>query len=117
MEHGQRQVARDSPSQQLGAPLIRADPFFPLQRVDQPKDVEGVAAGPVELICESGIRGGAQPLGGELDGFVGGKRPKLDVQGRLGEDFDGLFDPSYALRNLDVVFDRVEDLRRRLESA
>jgi hypothetical protein len=33
-----------------------------------------------------------------------------------GEVLDGLFDPSYALRNLNVVFDRVEDLRRRLES-
>jgi adenylosuccinate lyase len=35
----------------------------------------------------------------------------------LGEDLDGLFDPSYALRNLDVVFERVEHLRRRLENA
>ena len=26
-----------------------------------------------------------------------------------------LFDPSYALRNLGVVFGRVEDLKRRLE--
>jgi adenylosuccinate lyase len=40
-----------------------------------------------------------------------------EVRRRLGEDLDGLFDPSYALRNLDVVFDRVEDLRRRLGSA
>jgi adenylosuccinate lyase len=39
-----------------------------------------------------------------------------EVRSRLGEDLGGLFDPSYALRNLGVVFDRVEDLRRRLGS-
>jgi adenylosuccinate lyase len=39
-----------------------------------------------------------------------------EVRKRIGEDLDGLFDPSYALRNQNVVFDRVEDLRRRLES-
>jgi adenylosuccinate lyase len=38
-----------------------------------------------------------------------------EVQERLGDDLDGLFDPTYALRNLEVVFDRVEDLKRRLE--
>ena len=37
-----------------------------------------------------------------------------DVRGRLGEDLDRLFDPSYALRNLGVVFERVEDLKERL---
>jgi adenylosuccinate lyase len=50
----------------------------------------------------------------------GGFRELLEADGevrnRLGEDLDSLFDPSYALRNLNVVFDRVEDLRRRLES-
>jgi adenylosuccinate lyase len=54
-------------------------------------------------------------------GGEGGFRELLvadgEVQRRLGEDLDGLFDPSYALRNLDVVFERMEDLRRRLESA
>src|ERR671933_724262 len=39
-----------------------------------------------------------------------------EVRERLGEALESLFDPSYALRNLNVVFDRVEDLRRRLES-
>jgi adenylosuccinate lyase len=54
-------------------------------------------------------------------GGEGGFRELLEadgeVQRRLGEDLDGLFDPSYALRNLDVVFARMEDLKRRLESA
>ncbi|MBV9452668.1 MAG: adenylosuccinate lyase [Rubrobacter sp.] len=40
-----------------------------------------------------------------------------EVQKRLGADLDALFDPGYALRNLEVVFDRVEDLKRRLEVA
>ena len=34
---------------------------------------------------------------------------------KLGDGLDELFDPSYALRNLEVVFERVEDLKRRLE--
>jgi len=38
-----------------------------------------------------------------------------EVRERLGKALDGLFDPSCALRNLGVVFDRVEDLKRRLE--
>ena len=38
-----------------------------------------------------------------------------EVRERLGEDLSGLFDPAYALRNLDVVFGRVEDLKERLE--
>ena len=38
-----------------------------------------------------------------------------EVRERLGEDLDELFDPSYALRNLDVVFGRVEELKGRLE--
>ena len=39
-----------------------------------------------------------------------------EVRERLGEGLDGIFDPSYALRNLGVVFERVEKLRGRLES-
>jgi adenylosuccinate lyase len=34
----------------------------------------------------------------------------------LGEDLSEYFDPDYALRNLGVVFERVEDLKGRLES-
>jgi adenylosuccinate lyase len=40
-----------------------------------------------------------------------------EVKKRLGADLEALFDPEYALRNLKVVFDRVEDLKRRLEVA
>src|ERR671939_210590 len=40
-----------------------------------------------------------------------------EVQKRLGADLAELFAPEYALRNLEVVFDRVEDLKRRLEVA
>ena len=37
-----------------------------------------------------------------------------EVRDRLGLDLDEYFDPSYALRNLGVVFDRVEELKERL---
>ena len=37
------------------------------------------------------------------------------VRTRLGDGLDGLFDPGYALRNTGVVFDRVEELKGRLE--
>ena len=40
-----------------------------------------------------------------------------EVQKRLGADLAELFAPEYALRNLEVVFARVEDLKRRLEVA
>ena len=42
---------------------------------------------------------------------------KEEVRERLGEDLGDLFDPAYALRNLSVVFERVEDLERRLDGA
>ena len=49
----------------------------------------------------------------------GGFRELLKVDGevraRLGDSLDGLFDPAHALRNTGVVFDRVEELRGRLE--
>jgi adenylosuccinate lyase len=38
-----------------------------------------------------------------------------EVRERLGDYLDALFDPAYALRNLGVVFERVEELKRRLE--
>ena len=37
------------------------------------------------------------------------------VNDKLGTKLDVLFDPAYALRNVEVVFDRVEELRERLE--
>jgi adenylosuccinate lyase len=51
----------------------------------------------------------------------GGFRELLEADGevreRLGANLDALFDPAYALRNLGAVFDRVENLKRRLEVA
>jgi adenylosuccinate lyase len=38
-----------------------------------------------------------------------------DVRERLGNILETLFDPAYTLRNLGVVFERVEELKRRLE--
>jgi adenylosuccinate lyase len=38
-----------------------------------------------------------------------------DVRERLDGKLDALFDPAYALRNLGVVFGRVEELKERLE--
>ena len=51
----------------------------------------------------------------------GGFRELLErdetVRGQLGDELDELFEPAYALRNLGVVFERVEELRGRLEDA
>jgi adenylosuccinate lyase len=38
-----------------------------------------------------------------------------EVRERLGDELNTLFDPAYALRNLGVVFERVEKLKGRLE--
>jgi adenylosuccinate lyase len=40
---------------------------------------------------------------------------KEEVREHLGTDLGGLFDPAYALRNLVTVFERVEELKGRLE--
>ena len=42
---------------------------------------------------------------------------KEEVRDRLGGELGYLFDPAYALRNLSVVFERVEELERRLDGA
>jgi hypothetical protein len=42
---------------------------------------------------------------------------KEEVRERLGADLGDFFDPSYALRNVSVIFQRVEELKGRLESA
>jgi adenylosuccinate lyase len=41
---------------------------------------------------------------------------KEEVREHLGSDIGGLFDPGYAIRNLGVVFERVEELKGRLEN-
>jgi adenylosuccinate lyase len=63
------------------------------------------------------VQGAAMRAWGGEGGFRELLEADDEVRRRLGEDLDGLFDPSYALRNLRVVFERVEDLRGRLESA
>ena len=40
---------------------------------------------------------------------------KVEVRELLGENLADLFDPAYAIRNLGVVFERVEELKRRIE--
>ena len=40
---------------------------------------------------------------------------KEEVRERLGTDLGDLFDPAYALRNVGAVFERVEELKRRLD--
>ena len=42
---------------------------------------------------------------------------KEEVRERLGTDLRDLFDPAYALRNLGTVFERVDELKGRLEGA
>jgi adenylosuccinate lyase len=42
---------------------------------------------------------------------------RQEVRERLGTDLGDLFDPAYALRNLNVVFERAERLKGRLEGA
>jgi adenylosuccinate lyase len=49
--------------------------------------------------------------------FRGLLEEKEEARERLGTDLGYLFDPAYALRNLDVVFERVEELKGRLEGA
>jgi adenylosuccinate lyase len=49
------------------------------------------------------------------EGFRELLREREEVKERLDGRLDDLFDPSYALRNLDVVYRRVQKLKRRLE--
>jgi adenylosuccinate lyase len=59
--------------------------------------------------------------GAAMQAWEGGFRELLEekeeVRERLGEDLGHLFDPAYALRNVDVVFERVDELKGRLEGA
>ncbi len=52
--------------------------------------------------------------GGE-GGFKELVEEKEEVREHLGTDIGSLFDPSYAIRNLGVVFERVEELKGRLQ--
>jgi adenylosuccinate lyase len=61
------------------------------------------------------VQGAAMRAWEGEDGFRELLEEDEDVRERLGEELDELFDPSYALRNLDVVFGRIEDLKGRLE--
>ncbi len=49
--------------------------------------------------------------------FRGLLEEKEEVRERLGTDLGYLFDPAYALRNVGIVFERVEELKGRLEGA
>jgi adenylosuccinate lyase len=63
------------------------------------------------------VQGAAMRAWGGEGGFRELLEVDDEVRRRFGENLDDLFDPSYALRNLDVVFDRVAELRGRLNSA
>ena len=61
------------------------------------------------------VQGAAMRAWEGEDGFRELLERDEDVRERLGDDLNDLFDPSYALRNLNVVFGRVEELRERLD--
>ncbi len=61
------------------------------------------------------VQGAAMRAWGGEGGFKELIEEKEEVREYLGTDIGGLFDPSYAIRNLDVVFERVEELKGRLE--
>ena len=61
------------------------------------------------------VPGAAMQAGEGEGGFRELLEEKEEVRERLGADLGDLFDPSYALRNVGVVFERVEELKRRLE--
>ena len=61
------------------------------------------------------VQGAAMRAWEGEDGFRELLEKDGDVRERFGDSLDDLFDPSYALRNLDAVFGRVEELKGRLE--
>jgi adenylosuccinate lyase len=61
------------------------------------------------------VQGAAMRAWEGEDGFRELLQRDEAVRERLGDDLDELFDPTYALRNLNVVFGRVEELRERLD--
>jgi adenylosuccinate lyase len=63
------------------------------------------------------VQGAAMQAWEGEGGFRELLKEKQEVRERLGADLGALFDPSYALRNVGVVFERVEELKGRLEGA
>ena len=63
------------------------------------------------------VQGAAMQAWEEEGSFREMVEEKEEVRERLGTDLRDLFDPAYALRNLGTVFERVEELKGRLESA
>jgi adenylosuccinate lyase len=61
------------------------------------------------------VQGAAMQAWEREGGFRELLEEKEEVRERLGAHLKDLFDPAYALRNLSVVFDRVEKLKGRLE--
>ncbi len=61
------------------------------------------------------VQGAAMRAWAGEDGFQDLLAEDEEVRERLGLELDGLFDPAYAVRNAGVVFERVEELKGRLE--
>ncbi|MGI8859670.1 MAG: adenylosuccinate lyase [Rubrobacteraceae bacterium] len=61
------------------------------------------------------VQGAAMRAWDGEDGFRDLLAEDEEVRERLGPDLEGLFDPVYAVRNTGVVFERVEELKGRLE--
>jgi adenylosuccinate lyase len=76
-----------------------------------------VEAGMSRDYAYSIVQGAAMQAWEGEGGFRELLEEKEEVRERLGADLGDLFDPSYALRNVGVVFERVEELKGRLESA
>lgn len=62
------------------------------------------------------VQGAAMEAWAGEGGFRELLEGKEEVRRYLGTDLDDLFDPSYSIRNLGVVFDRVKELQGRLEN-
>jgi adenylosuccinate lyase len=74
-----------------------------------------VAAGMSRDDAYAVVQGAAMQAWEGEGGFRELLEEKEEVREHLGIDLDDLFDPSYALRNVGVVFERVKELKGRLE--
>ena len=74
-----------------------------------------VAAGMSRDDAYAIVQGAAMQAWEGEGGFRELLEEKEEVREHLGIDLDDLFDPSYALRNVGVVFERVKELKGRLE--